>query len=795
MTTPQPTPSPEGSEECVAGNHDEVDREMNELGHHDEMPFLISESKAVKPPGFVSEVNDDNLRVTAGRAVLVLLLVLGIGLTGSLLQSATSSSTTPTASDVVQQVQDESATTKAARAAIMPDVRANRMKLKTVNAKTATAISTPADTATATTPTTTTGTAKIANAKTAKAKKVTAANSTRAQIFAKVSGGGAVSGSGSGKNKVDASSRPETAAAANHASHNAKAKPAGALPVLEPNAIPVASNSWANEVKSEMRFCWGHYAARALGSDAIAPVTGRTVFSSSITGGTAVTLVDSLDTLFLMGLETEFEQGLEWIESHLFADEDAHHLSVFESTIRGLGGLLGAYSLSGRKVLLEKAKVLGDALWEQVGKSQFATVRWPLAAKRTALRGLRQDHGPKIAVNLAELGSLQLEFRALGQELEVANAMESSHTRPVRDTKHHYQHVLDLIDDALLTESESHQAWLIPPNGISIARTGPDTVAVSVDWHDRERAVGGCADSYYEYLLKQYVQNSFESETRDRYKIAAVRAIDETIARLTFPVKVPALATNISTDALFIGKIGHDGRVEHAMEHLSCFLPGTMVLGLMHFETDADTFPAGKKQMWLDVARKVARTCYEMYRHTATGLAPEMVEFVQEAATKSFQMRAPSNSDQRFNLLRPEAVEAFYYLHYYTGETEYAQWAFNIFAAMKRSAKTQFGYATVQDVYAQPEDVTLEDRQESFFLAETLKYLYLIARTADAVTDLAASKKEKDSEDRHGLPRLLDLRSEYVLSTEAHPLRTRQGGGNLNRYPKEHEWAEKKERR
>jgi mannosyl-oligosaccharide alpha-1,2-mannosidase len=58
--------------------------------------------------------------------------------------------------------------------------------------------------------------------------------------------------------------------------------------------------------------------------------------------------VDSLDSLWLMGLRAEFRDATEWIRSNLAArlQRVGGSTSVFETTIRTLGGLLAAYDLS-----------------------------------------------------------------------------------------------------------------------------------------------------------------------------------------------------------------------------------------------------------------------------------------------------------------------------------------------------------------------------------------------------------------------------------------------------------------
>ena len=72
-----------------------------------------------------------------------------------------------------------------------------------------------------------------------------------------------------------------------------------------------------------------------------------------------MTLVDSLDTLYIMGMKEEFDEACTWVIDHLHLTTD-QSVSVFEYNIRLLGGLLSAYDLSGREGLLEKAKEVGQ---------------------------------------------------------------------------------------------------------------------------------------------------------------------------------------------------------------------------------------------------------------------------------------------------------------------------------------------------------------------------------------------------------------------------------------------------
>ena len=68
----------------------------------------------------------------------------------------------------------------------------------------------------------------------------------------------------------------------------------------------------------------------------------------------ALTLVDSLDTLWLMGMKEEFQRGVQWLEES-FKLDSLQEVSIFDYGTRLLGGLLSAYEISRSEVLLVKA--------------------------------------------------------------------------------------------------------------------------------------------------------------------------------------------------------------------------------------------------------------------------------------------------------------------------------------------------------------------------------------------------------------------------------------------------------
>ncbi|OOG00425.1 glycoside hydrolase family 47 protein [Aspergillus carbonarius ITEM 5010] len=163
-------------------------------------------------------------------------------------------------------------------------------------------------------------------------------------------------------------------------------------------------------IKSDFEHAWTGYKTSAMGHDEVMPLRGgyRDPFN-----GWGATLVDSLDTLWLMGLKEEFSLAVDYIKTIDFTTSKKKDIPVFETTIRYLGGLLGAYDISGHKynVLLEKAVELAEVLM-----GAFDTPnRMPTLFYKWAPQYAAQSHrGDKKAV-LAELGSLSVEFTRLAQ--------------------------------------------------------------------------------------------------------------------------------------------------------------------------------------------------------------------------------------------------------------------------------------------------------------------------------------------------------------------------------------------
>lgn len=176
-----------------------------------------------------------------------------------------------------------------------------------------------------------------------------------------------------------------------------------------PAAI-VADEEKLAQIRAATRHAWTGYRNKAMGHDEIKPVSGQFVNPFNAWGAT---LIDSLDTLWLMGLLPEFEEAIEHVKKVDFTTSRRADIPIFETTIRYLGGLLGAYDISGRNydVLLQKAKQLGEVLF-----AAFDTPnRMPMTYYQWKPAFASQGRRASPRTIMSELGSLSLELTRLGQ--------------------------------------------------------------------------------------------------------------------------------------------------------------------------------------------------------------------------------------------------------------------------------------------------------------------------------------------------------------------------------------------
>lgn len=112
--------------------------------------------------------------------------------------------------------------------------------------------------------------------------------------------------------------------------------------------------------------------------------------------------------------------------------------------------------------------------------------------------------------------------------------------------------------------------------------------------------------------------------------------------------------------------------------------------------------------------------------------------------------------------LRPEHAESAFYLWRATSDPFYLMAGEDMLRSIQYSAKTPCGYATINNV----KDHKKQDRMESFFLAETLKYLYLLFDPENFIHN--DGRQGSVIETPNGQC-LIDAGG-YIFNTEAHPM-------------------------
>lgn len=154
-------------------------------------------------------------------------------------------------------------------------------------------------------------------------------------------------------------------------------------------------------MRAEFRHAWDGYVRFAWGADEVKPVSGAPSDFFIPGHSFGLSIIEALDTLFVMGLDDELNRCVRWIGDHLDYDVDGE-VQMFEAVIRMVGGLIAGYDATGERVLLERARDLADRLLPCFTKSPTGAPYRYANLRTGAVREPR--------MNLAEIGSNILEF-------------------------------------------------------------------------------------------------------------------------------------------------------------------------------------------------------------------------------------------------------------------------------------------------------------------------------------------------------------------------------------------------
>ncbi|KAF2870001.1 glycoside hydrolase [Massariosphaeria phaeospora] len=480
------------------------------------------------------------------------------------------------------------------------------------------------------------------------------------------------------------------------------------------------------EVKRVFEKSWKSYKSQAWMKDALKPISGESVNQFS---GWAATLVDTLDTLWMLGLRDDFYEAVDAVARIDFGQSTSSRVNMFETCIRYLGGLLAAYDLSGHEVLKVKAIEVGDLLYAGFNTDNSMPVDFIDFDAAKDGEGLTVEP----SVVSASPGTITLEFSRLSQ---------------ITGDDKYYAAVSHVMDTFYEHQNETMLPGMWP---MMVSMRRQDVVT------GYQFTIAGNADSLYEYLPKASALLGSSDPSSKKYEVMSKNFMDTAIDNLFFRPMITG-----SEDVLISGNcdVLKDGpSLDPESEHLACFIGGLYALGGRLFENDK----------YLETGAKLTRGCVYAYKSFPTGIMPERYNMVkcpgpdpkkackwdEEVWATEREKRAEyrehlpkgftTAKDPRY-ILRPEAIESVFVLWRITGKDEWREAAWDMFQAVANATDAPFANAAIDDVTVVGSGQT--DYMESFWLAETLKYFYLVF--AD--------------------PELISL-DDFVLNTEAHPFR------------------------
>ena len=420
----------------------------------------------------------------------------------------------------------------------------------------------------------------------------------------------------------------------------------------------------ARQIYLATKHSWNAYKKFANGQDSLRPLSETGINDY---GGISITAIDSLDTLWLLDMHDEFNEAVTIVNNTIYLD---NFVNVFETSIRALGGLLSAYTLTNQPHFIAKAVELGNRL---------------LPAFET--------HIPKSDVNLVT-NLTRNAFDNKNSLSEMTLTLEYNYLS-LLSNKSVYADKIKHVDDWIHTQANNNGNLLnIFFETLSEKFIGPISL-------------GARGDSYYEYLLKEYIRSKNVLYGDD------------------FKKSFMAIQKYIMDDNNFIHELDHGGKMKNSkMDHLVCFLPGVIALAVKE-----KLIPNSQ----IDIAHKILTTCLKMH-NTETGVAPEIIK-LDEHNTLFV------DSNDVHNLLRPETLESLYIMSIVTKDPVYKEWSWKIFETLENRSRVTNGYACIKNV--QNKNTEHIDYMPSYWISETLKYAWLTATSTNVL-------------------------DKYVLNTEAH---------------------------
>lgn len=416
-------------------------------------------------------------------------------------------------------------------------------------------------------------------------------------------------------------------------------------------------------------------------------------------------------------------------------DQD-QEVNTFETTIRMLGGLLSAHYLSTEfpgmaplmaennpgidkeDLYLELAKDLADRIigaFDSPSGIPYASVNLK------TLKGI-ESHGDGGASSTSEATTVQLELKYMSK----------------------------LTGENYYWEKAEKAIQVADDNGMADGLLPIYIYASTGHFRGNNIRLGSRGDSYYEYLLKQYLQTSKQEPIYKEMWDQALSGVRKHMITYSKPSAFTVLGERPQ---------GLNGDLSPKMDHLVCFMPGTIALGATEGLTEAE---AKKSSTWttkndqdMQLARELMHTCWGMYKAMKTGLAAEITYFniddppppesAPHAPPEEFDPTEDAKWRQDFlikpfdqhNLQRPETVESLFYMWRITGDIKYREWGWEMFKSFMNytAVETSGGFTSLRNANVIPPQQL--DNMESYWL---VRCFFSLSSTTEFFSDTGTGR-------------------------------------------------------
>eukprot|EP00770_Monocercomonoides_exilis_P000391 MONOS_389.1-p1 / transcript=MONOS_389.1 / gene=MONOS_389 / organism=Monocercomonoides_exilis_PA203 / gene_product=Endoplasmic reticulum mannosyl-oligosaccharide 1,2-alpha-mannosidase / transcript_product=Endoplasmic reticulum mannosyl-oligosaccharide 1,2-alpha-mannosidase / location=Mono_scaffold00006:191394-193532(-) / protein_length=626 / sequence_SO=supercontig / SO=protein_coding / is_pseudo=false len=478
---------------------------------------------------------------------------------------------------------------------------------------------------------------------------------------------------------------------------------------------------------------WYAYQEYAWGADELFPLSKT---KNNWLGGQATTIVDSISTILLMGLKDEYQQAEEFIKTYDVYKGSS--VSLFETGIRILGGLISAYDLTDDIIYLRKAEQIGDLLISNFESNNECSIpsndillvkptkektfeerRKELQSKLSAQQFVSptpdfftpswKDYNlsldGKTAANVLNDTSSSSSFRFQQNETYSRSNedVQQSHFRKLNSTSNYAAYLAEFglyfefvaLSDRTGDPHYAYHALRAMQATLRAKRPSKGVIGQSMKFDGTSFdstffSIGAMADSFYEYIIKESlysmpypIKMKGDAEQAEQ-DLKDFGSEEKELSEHWIDV-MNAFKRNVKENSKGYKWIADDG-VGDSWQHLSCFSGGNLALGAFYLNDwklpiyrSLDNLEGAekKKQERENNLAEFLQLGKDLGETCYAMYNQSLSGLSGEDVNMTENDFANSGSDQY--LLRPEVVETLFYLFRITGDTKWQEYTWNIF--------------------------------------------------------------------------------------------------------------------